>query len=214
LKIHHKSTKLGGFTSMYKKGDLTKLFNAFENIKLSPQDTAIICVDCQNGFTERCPNELPVEGTNELWIKEINEFLHIAKSKGYKIFASIDDHPENHISFKIWPPHCVQGSYGHDLFISTYDIIIRKGFNHDADSYSAFYSDIDNKIESELDSLLKKDGIKNLIVLGLAGDVCVISTIQDAIKREYRVFPIERYIKSVNKKGIQEIIVDKFGKVI
>jgi nicotinamidase/pyrazinamidase len=199
---------------MFKKNNPKELFIILENIKLLPFDTAIICVDCQNSFTERCPNELPVEGTNDIWIDEINEFLHIAKSKGYKIFASIDDHPKNHISFEIWPPHCVQGTYGHDLFISTHDIIIRKGFNQDADSYSAFYSDINKKIESELDSLLKKNKIKNLIILGLAGDVCVISTIQDAIKRNYRVYPIERYIKSVNKKGIREIIEEKIGKII
>ncbi|HOB16075.1 MAG TPA: isochorismatase family protein [Defluviitoga sp.] len=199
---------------MSNKKNPTEIINIIVSYNLSPLDSAIICIDCQNGFTERCPNELPVEGTSEIWINEINEFLKIAKSTGFKIFASIDDHPENHISFKIWPPHCIQGSYGNELFISTYDTIIRKGFNPDADSYSAFYSDVDKNIESELNLLLKKENIENLIILGLAGDVCVISTIQDALKREYKVYPIERYIKSVNKKSMREIIAEKFGKII
>ena len=183
-------------------------------LKLSPSNTAILCVDCQNGFTERCPNELPVTGTNEEWIDQLNEFLTLMKEKNFKIFASMDDHPENHISFEKWPPHCIKGTYGNQLFINTYDFVIKKGIEIVGDSYSAFYKDIERKIESELDELLRKHKIENLVVLGLAGDVCVIATIEDALKRGYRVFPVNQYIKSVNKKDIKEIIEEKFGRII
>jgi len=61
---------------------------------------------------------------------------------------------------------------------------------------------------------LKKHKIENLVVLGLAGDVCVIATIEDALKRGYRVFPVSEYIKAVNKKDIKEIVEEKFGRII
>ena len=183
-------------------------------LKLLHNDTAVLCVDCQNGFTERCLSELPVEGTDENWIREVNAFLDLMKKNNFKIIASKDDHPENHESFKIWPPHCIKGTYGNQLFIDNYDHIILKGQDEDSDSYSAFYSDINKKIESGLDKILKDYKIKNLIILGLAGDVCVIATIEDALKRGYKIFPIKEYIKSVNKKDIKEICEEKFGKII
>lgn len=183
-------------------------------LTLSSTNTGILCVDCQNGFTERCPDELPVEGTTEEWIDQLNNFLSVMRQNGFKIFASMDDHPENHMSFNKWPVHCVKGTYGNQLFIKTYDFLIKKGIHINGDSYSAFYKNILDNEPSELDNLLKENEIENLIVLGLAGDVCVISTIEDAIKRGYKVYPVSRFIKSVNKKSIKEIIEEKFGKIL
>ncbi|OQY10730.1 MAG: isochorismatase [Marinitoga sp. 4572_148] len=96
---------------------MKKIIEKLKNAGINPENSAILCVDCQNGFTLRCPDELPVNGTDEKWIESVNEFLLEAKNNNYLIVASKDDHPENHVSFDIWPPHCIKGTYGKKLAI-------------------------------------------------------------------------------------------------
>jgi nicotinamidase/pyrazinamidase len=170
----------------------------------SSENSAVLCVDCQNGFTLRCTDELPVNGTDEQWIKSVNEFLDKAKKNNFLIVASKDDHPKNHKSFKIWPPHCIKGTYGNELFINTYDFLVKKGTTENTDSYSAFYEDFETKKENNLENILNEHKIKKLIILGLAGDVCVLETIKTALEKGFDILVIDEYIKSVNGKSIKE----------
>lgn len=172
----------------------------------SSENSAILCVDCQNGFTLRCPNELPVNGTDEQWINSVNEFLNEAKENNFLIVASKDDHPKNHKSFKIWPPHCIKNTHGNKLFIDTYDFIVKKGTTENTDSYSAFYEDFETKKENNLENILNEHNIKKLIILGLAGDVCVLETIKTALEKGFDILVIDEYIRSVNRKSIKEIL--------
>ncbi|BBE30981.1 bifunctional pyrazinamidase/nicotinamidase [Tepiditoga spiralis] len=185
--------------------NMKTLIEKIKILNLFPINTAILCVDCQNSFTLRCSNELPVEETDEVWIKSINNFLKLAKKEKYKIFASKDDHPKDHISFKEWPMHCVKNTYGNKLFINYVDYIVKKGSLKETDSYSAFYENFEDT-PNELDLLLKNNKIKNLIIFGLAGDICVLETIKSSIKKGYNTFVIKDFIKSVNKKDIDSIL--------
>ncbi|SHE93931.1 nicotinamidase/pyrazinamidase [Marinitoga hydrogenitolerans DSM 16785] len=182
------------------------IIEKLKKLGYNPEDTAILCVDCQNGFTLRCSDELPVKGTTEEWINSVNDFLNYAKKNKYKIIASKDDHPKKHISFKIWPPHCVKNTFGNELFISHYDFLIKKGTTENTDSYSAFYEDFNSKAPTELENYLRKNNIKNLAVLGLAGDVCVLETIKTALEKKFNIIVLENYIKSVNEKNMKEIL--------
>jgi nicotinamidase/pyrazinamidase len=180
---------------------------------LDKQTTAVLAVDCQNGFTMRCPNELGICGTDETWIEKVQNFLKRSHEWGFKIFASIDFHPINHSSFNIWPKHCVNGTYGCEIFFNESMItqLIKKGTRIDADSYSAFYDYIDagekgDFCKTVLDDKLIEHGIKNIIIIGLAGDYCVIQTIKDAIKFGYKVYYASEYIKSVDGRKISEIL--------
>ncbi|MDN5342711.1 MAG: nicotinamidase/pyrazinamidase [Oceanotoga sp.] len=172
--------------------------------KFNLKNTALLCVDCQNGFTERCPSELPVKGTDEFWIKDINNFVKDIKKEGIKIFSSKDDHPKNHISFKEWPIHCVKSTFGNQLFIEYYDFLFQKGTSEEFDSYSAFYDDYELKKSNGLEERLRLEDIENLIILGLAGDVCVKETIKDALDKGFNVIVLKKFVKSVNKKQISE----------
>ncbi|WP_240739494.1 isochorismatase family protein [Marinitoga lauensis] len=182
------------------------IIEKLKNMGFNAEYTAILCVDCQNGFTLRCPNELPVEGTDEKWISSVNNFLNIAKENNYLIVASKDDHPENHISFETWPPHCIKGTYGNELFINTYDFLVKKGTLENTDSYSAFYEDFKARRENGLENILNEHKIKKLVILGLAGDVCVLETIKTAMDRGFDIVVINDYIKSVNKKSMDKIL--------
>ncbi|WP_047268163.1 isochorismatase family protein [Marinitoga sp. 1197] len=183
-----------------------EILSKIEKLNFTSENSAILCVDCQNGFTLRCPKELPVDGTNEIWIKSINDFLESAKKSGYLIITSKDDHPENHSSFQTWPPHCVKGTYGNKLFIKTYDFIVKKGITKNTDSYSAFFEDFKSKNDNGLEEYLNKNKIKKLIIFGLAGDVCVLETIKTAINKEFDILVINDFIKSVNKKSMKDIL--------
>ncbi|KAF2957047.1 isochorismatase family protein [Marinitoga sp. 38H-ov] len=183
-----------------------EIIKKLKDLNFNSNNTAILCVDCQNGFTLRCENELPVNGTNEDWINSVNNFLFSAKKENYLIIASKDDHPENHISFNTWPPHCIKGTYGNELFINQYDYLVKKGTTESTDSYSAFYEDINLKNSNGLEEFLKEKNIKKLAILGLAGDVCVLATIKTALEKNFEVVVLNDYIKSVNEKDMEYIL--------
>ncbi len=188
---------------------MNKYYEKIVKLNLEPYNTAILCVDCQNGFTLRCEEELPVHGTDENWINSISDFLKDCSKNDFRIYASKDNHSENHMSFNQWPVHCVKGTYGGELFLKYYDYLVRKGSTDNSESYSAFYENQDLKIANKLQSLLEINEIENLIIFGLAGDVCVLATLKTALKKGYKVYIIEEFIKSVSKKDFSEILKDE-----
>lgn len=84
----------------------------------------------------------------------------------------------------MWPDHCVQGSSGaefhKDLVRADSDAVVRKGHNPKVDSYSGFQEN-DQKTKTELEELLKKQGITHVFTVGLAYDYCVSWTAMDAV---------------------------------
>ena len=93
-----------------------------------------------------------------------------------------EDYPN--IEQKLWPAHCIQNSPGAELHpnlrivdkntdpMKRNVIHVQKGSRSDIDSYSAFFDNCKLN-ETTLNSDLKKYGITDLYVCGLAGDVCV-----------------------------------------
>jgi len=177
------------------------------------QKNALIIVDVQNDF---CPGgALPVPDGNRI-IPVINKI----SSRFYKVIATQDWHPENHISFAkthnkkvydtikigkieqtLWPVHCVQGTYGanfhKELNLNNVDLILRKGTNPEIDSYSAFLEN-DKKTETGLHYYLKGLKIKNIYICGLATDYCVFFTALDGKKLGFNVNVILNASKGVD----------------
>ncbi|PRZ02328.1 bifunctional nicotinamidase/pyrazinamidase [Marinilabilia salmonicolor] len=175
---------------------------------------ALLIVDVQNDFLPG--GNLAVSQGNQI-IPVINDL----QKKFNLIIASRDWHPANHGSFAsnhpgkkpgdntvlngldqiLWPDHCIQGSPGAELSSllnqSLIHKIIFKGSNPEVDSYSAFF-DNGHKIETELHQYLRKKGVKRLFITGLAADVCVWFTINDALKLGYETFLITDATKGVN----------------
>jgi nicotinamidase/pyrazinamidase len=173
---------------------------------------ALIIIDLQNDF---CPGgALPVPEGDKI-ISVINKIMN----RFYKVVATQDWHPENHISFAsthkknvgdvveingikqmLWPKHCVQGSYGaqlhKELDIRKVDLILRKGTNPNIDSYSAFLEN-DKKTQTGLHYWLKGLKIKKVYICGLALDYCVYYSACDAKK-----FGFETYVLLDATKGV------------
>ena len=168
---------------------------------------ALICIDIQNDF---CPNgALAVTGGDEI-IARANQMMAEAKSKGAALVLTQDWHPEDHSSFALshegkspfeivemsygpqvlWPKHCVIGSQGaafhKDLDVDSADMVIRKGFRRDIDSYSAFFEN-DRQTPTGLHGYLQARGISHLTLIGLATDFCVAYSALDGARLGYDV---------------------------
>jgi nicotinamidase/pyrazinamidase len=104
----------------------------------------------------------------------------------------------------LWPDHCVQGSEGaalvKELDVPKAELIIRKGYHRDVDSYSAFL-EADGKTPTGLSGYLKTRGIKRCFVAGLATDFCVAWTAMDARKLGFEAYVIEDACRGIDTQG-------------
>jgi nicotinamidase/pyrazinamidase len=189
----------------------------------------VIVVDVQGDFTKFKNGSLAVEGTDEAYIKTVQENTKKLKSLGYPIYATQDWHPKNHASFftnhpgkkafdviklhgkdqVLWPPHCVQNTPGAEILLdkTLFKAVVKKGMDPQYDSYSGFQDDGGKK--TEMDRILKKDGIKRVIVYGIATDYCVRATALDAVAAGYKVIMIKNLSRGVapdtSQKAIDEM---------
>jgi len=129
------------------------------------------------------------------------------------VVATQDWHPRGHVSFAsahpgrtpfeqitlygqpqtLWPEHCVQGTPGAELHPdidwSALDAVIRKGSDPGVDSYSGFrenHGPHGSRPSTGLAGWLRERGVDEVVVCGLARDVCVLWTAQDALDLGFR----------------------------
>jgi nicotinamidase/pyrazinamidase len=189
---------------------------AQSKIKLGAKD-ALIVVDVQNCFVPG--GSLAVAKGDEI-VPLINT---LAKSFENVVLTQ-DWHTPGHVSFAsshagkkpfeavklpygnqiLWPDHCVQGTDGaslhKDLAIPTAQLVIRKGYHKNVDSYSAFL-EADGKTKTGLDGYLKGRGIDSVYVCGLATDFCVAWTALDARKLGFAAAVIEDACRGIDTQG-------------
>ena len=159
---------------------------------------ALVVIDMQYDF---CPGgALAVAGGDDI-IPAINRLI----SAHEHVVLTQDWHPAGHSSFAsshpgkssfemiempygpqtLWPDHCIQGTRGaefHDALEWTKaELVIRKGFRRDIDSYSAFFEN-DHKTPTGLGGYLKERGISEVTLCGLATDFCVAFSAIDAAR--------------------------------
>jgi len=106
---------------------------------------------------------------------------------------------------RMWPRHCVQHSWGaelhRDLKLHKDPVLIYKGINPDVDSYSAFFDN--NKVShTALDAELRKRGVTDVFVCGIATDVCVAATAQHALDIGYRTVMVDDACRGVAQEEI------------
>ena len=186
--------------------------------KIKPDAASVlIAVDVQNCFVTG--GTLPVAKGEEV-VPVINRIAAAFQN----IVVTQDWHTAGHASFAssypgkkpfetttlkygtqvLWPDHCVQGSddaaLHKDLKLPTAQLIIRKGFHKDVDSYSAF-EEADRKTVTGLSGFLKARGIKTVFVTGLATDFCVAWTALDARKAGFAVYVVEDACRGIDLNG-------------
>jgi nicotinamidase/pyrazinamidase len=165
---------------------------------LSPSD-ALLVVDVQNDF---CPGGALAVPDGDRVVPVLNEWADAAVRAGARVYASRDWHPGNHLSFVPeggpWPPHCVQDTAGAafhpDLRLPETGVVISKGTRFDQDQYSAFD-------ETGFAHELSRQGVRRLILGGLAEDVCVRASALDAIRHGFETVLIREATRAITDDG-------------
>ncbi len=179
--------------------------------------TVLIIVDAQYGFM---PGGGLAVADGDAVVPVINRIA----PRFANVVLTQDWHPADHISFAanhpgrapfetitlpygeqvLWPTHCVQGTRDaalhEDLRVPQAQLIIRKGFHRDVDSYSAFM-EADRGTSTGLAAYLKARGITKLYLCGLATDYCVAWSAQDARAAGFEATVIEDACRAIDLNG-------------
>ena len=179
--------------------------------------TVLIIVDAQYGFM---PGGGLAVADGDAVVPVINRIA----PRFANVVLTQDWHPADHISFAanhpgrapfetitlpygeqvLWPTHCVQGTRDaalHDeLCVPQAQLIIRKGFHRDVDSYSAFM-EADRRTSTGLAAYLKARGISKLYLCGLATDYCVAWSALDARAAGFEATVIEDACRAIDLNG-------------
>ena len=149
--------------------------------------------------------------------------LRLAETFDHVILTQ-DWHPPEHVSFAsrhagkrpfetvaldhgeqaLWPDHCVQGTRGAMISdavqIPHAELVIRKGYNKDIDSYSGFM-EADRKTSTGLAGYLRERGFRRVFCAGLATDFCVAWTALDAKAAGFDTYLIEDASRAIDANG-------------
>lgn len=158
-----------------------------------PTKMALVVVDVQNDFAHPHGN-LHVDGGEQV-LPPVNDEVAAARGSGALVVYTQDWHPQSTPHFAkdggAWPTHCVQGTWGaafHDD-LEVNGPVIQKGAGGE-DGYSGFTEQAPHGGQEQptgLEALLQQRHIEQLVVVGLAQDVCVKETVLDALRLGYRV---------------------------
>jgi nicotinamidase/pyrazinamidase len=177
----------------------------------------LLAVDLQNDF---CPGGALAVPRGDEVVAPINRigrrFAHVALTQ--------DWHPRDHRSFAsqhagrrpfetitlpygeqtLWPDHCVQGTPGAafhpGLDLPHAELILRKGYAREIDSYSAFFEN-DRRTPTGLASYMRERGFRRLYLAGLATDYCVAYSALDAIRAGFAVVVLEDACRGIDLEG-------------
>ena len=169
---------------------------------------ALIVVDVQNDF---CPGGTLAVAHGDEVVAPLNELIDEFLERGDPVYKSRDWHPPQTKHFQAyggtWPVHCVQNTQGAGFHPQLKDDsrirVISKGLG-DTDCYSAFD-------ETDLAAQLRDQGVKELVVGGLATDYCVKETVLAGIKEGFKVKAVENAMRAVDlqpgdgERAIQQI---------
>ena len=184
-----------------------------ENFSIHGRDVLLV-VDIQNDFCPGGALAVPSGG-------EVVPIINRVAQRFEHVVLTQDWHPAGHQSFAsshagrkpyemidvaygaqiLWPDHCVQGTPGAEfhrgLQIPHAELVLRKGYHRDIDSYSAFYEN-DRATHTGLAGYLRERGLRRVFVAGLAFDFCVRYSTEDAHREGFEVVVIEDACRGID----------------
>jgi nicotinamidase/pyrazinamidase len=196
-------------------------------VRIEAQDVLIV-VDVQNDF---CPGGALAVPEGD----QVIEPVHRLRSLFEHIILTQDWHPPDHASFAVahpgkrpfesiglaygeqtlWPPHCVQGSRGAEfhpaLHLPQAELILRKGFRRQIDSYSAFFEN-DRTTATGLAGYLRERGLSRVFLAGLAFDFCVGYSALDARRLGFEALVVRDACRAIDLEGSVARIEAEFAE--
>ena len=185
-------------------------------VTLQPTD-ALLAVDLQNDF---CPGgALGIAGGDEI-VPLVNRLARVFPH----VLLTQDWHPPStsHLPARtpepsrtetfaapygpqtLWPDHCIQNTHGAEfhpgLDIPHAELVLRKGFRRNIDSYSAFLEN-DHFTPTGLAGYLRERGLTRLFLCGLAYDFCVRFSAIDGTALDFECLVVEDATRPVKLPG-------------
>jgi nicotinamidase/pyrazinamidase len=177
----------------------------------------LLIVDVQNDF---CPGGALAIPRGDEVVPLVNRlaarFQHMVLTqdwhpRGHHSFASTypGKKPYENVALSygtqvLWPDHCIQGTRGAelriDLEVPHAELVLRKGYHREIDSYSAFVEN-DRKTTTGLAGYLRERGFTRVFLAGLAFDFCVRYSAQDAYREGFEVTVIEDACRGLDVAG-------------
>lgn len=187
-----------------------------EHRRIGEHDVLLV-VDIQNDF---CPSGALAVPRGDEVVPLINQlaqrFEHVVLTqdwhpRGHQSFASTHPGRKPYDTITVaygqqilWPDHCVQGTAGaefhRDLLIPHAELVLRKGYHRDIDSYSAFFEN-DRKTHTGLSGYLREREFSRVFMAGLALDFCVRYSAEDARREGFEVVVIEDACRGIDVDG-------------
>jgi nicotinamidase/pyrazinamidase len=188
-----------------------------------PEAVCLIVVDLQNDFCSE--GALAVPGGEDI-VPTVNALV----ARYPHVVLTQDWHPPGHLSFAsshpgrapfqsiempygaqtLWPDHCIQGTPGAafhaDLLATKAELVIRKGFRREIDSYSAFFEN-DRKTPTGLAGYLRERGLSELVLAGLATDFCVAYSALDARRLGFEVTVVDDACRAIDLDGSLAVMI-------
>lgn len=152
----------------------------------------LIVVDVQQDF---CPGGSLGTKDGDKIIPVINKLM----DKFGFVLASKDWHPEQTVHFEKWPVHCVRGTSGADfhkaLQSEKITEVALKGTGNSDDGYNAFEA-----TNLDVHHQLRKKGIDEVYVCGIATEYCVKATALAAQQAGFKTYLVTDAISAVEAK--------------
>ena len=191
-------------------------------------DDVLIVIDVQNDF---CPGGALAVADGDAVIaptlRAAQQFEHIVLTQdwhtaGHSSFASahpgLNDYEQIEMPYgaqTLWPEHCVQGTQGAEfhpaLQLTRAELILRKGFRREIDSYSAFFEN-DRTTATGLAGYLRERGLKRVFLAGLAYDFCVGYSALDARRLGFEVVVLRDACRAIDLSGSVERMEAEFAR--
>ena len=188
-----------------------------------PARDALLIIDVQNDFCAHgalaVPDgdavTAPINGLGERFAARIltqdwhpSGHMSFASSHGAAPFSSIR---ASYGEQTAWPDHCVIGTKGAEFHPALHtdgaDLIIRKGFRREIDSYSAFFEN-DRATPTGLAGYLRERGLGRVVLCGLATDFCVNYSALDARAQGFETIMITDACRAIDLDGSLDAAMD------
>lgn len=189
----------------------------------------LLVIDVQNDF---CPGGALAVAQGDQVLTPIHQiaprFVHIVLTQdwhpaGHSSFASTHDgrRPFETIQMPygpqtLWPDHCVQQTLGAEfhsgLRLPQAELILRKGFRHAIDSYSAFFEN-DRTTPTGLAGYLRERSLTRVFLAGLAYDYCVGYSALDARRLGFEAIVLRDACRTIDLNGSAAAMETEFAQV-
>jgi nicotinamidase/pyrazinamidase len=163
---------------------------------------AVLVVDMVRGFAEEGHPLYCGASAREI-IPQVEKLIEKEIKRGSRIFFISDRHAPGDLEFRIFPPHCVEGTAESELIAELQRF---PGKTIPKKRYSGFYG---TRLEEEL----RKLAPEKIIVCGVCTDICVMHTVSDARNRDYSVEVPEDCVASFDSEA-HRWALEHMGKVL